>query len=42
LAILLAAADPQEELQLKHLFFVAQELKKEVTHFISNQFQEIN
>ncbi|HPB59116.1 MAG TPA: glycosyltransferase family 4 protein [Candidatus Saccharicenans sp.] len=28
MAILLAAADPQEELQLKHLFFVAQELKK--------------
>ncbi|HRD02993.1 MAG TPA: glycosyltransferase family 4 protein [Candidatus Saccharicenans sp.] len=28
MAILLAAADPQDELQLKHLFFIAQELKK--------------
>ena len=28
MAILLAAADPQDELELKHLFFIAQELKK--------------
>ena len=28
MAIILAAADPQEELQLKHLFFIGQELKR--------------